>query len=105
MMSNSRQIPFEFQSLRCSIQYKILQYIIGIQAKQTPIRAIHKLEQLNCEMTYIEHLADVAVLSGARGKLNGAPARGIVGDEAERIELRRRVFAFRVAFLRGFGND
>lgn len=56
-------------------------------------------------MTYIEHLADVAVLSGARGKLNGAPARGIVGDEAERIELRRRVFAFRVAFLRGFGND
>lgn len=56
-------------------------------------------------MTYIEHLADVAVLSGALGKLNGAPARGIVGDEAERIELRRRVFAFRVAFLRGFGND
>lgn len=50
-------------------------------------------------------MADVAVLCGARGKLNGASTRGIVGDESERIELRRLVFAFRVVFLRCFGND
>ena len=41
---------------------------------------------------YVEHLADIAVLGGNRGQLDGAAAGGVVRDEPERIEPRLVLF-------------
>jgi hypothetical protein len=42
---------------------------------------------------YVEHLADIAVLGGNRGQLDGAAAGGVVRHEPERIERRGVVFS------------
>lgn len=51
---------------------------------------------------YIKHLADVSILSGWFGELNGASARGIIGNEAKRVEC---CWSILLVFLRSFSND
>jgi hypothetical protein len=41
---------------------------------------------------YVEHLADIAILGGNRGQLDGAAAGGVVRDETERVEPRLVLF-------------